>query len=301
MPFAVSPELQFVGKRKSGLWVSLGFVLLSLALIFTRGLNFGVDFSGGLLIEARFQQDVKAQDLRDLFASEGGSVTVQTIGGGRDLLLRAPVNEEQSGVAKDEAMRMQNVIAAAYPDTEFLKAEYVGPKVGKELIRNGAIAVLTAFFMMLVYIWLRFEWQYGLGAIIALVHDTITALGFFALTQIEFNLASVAALLTIIGYSINDSVVIFDRIRYNFRRFKKSDPLMLINKSIRENISRTLLTSLTTMLALTALVLFGGHTLAGFSAVALFGVVIGTHSSIFLAAPLLAFMRLRHEEEPGAL
>lgn len=300
MPF-IDKDTDFIGKHKIGIWVSAFIVVVSVVLLVTRGLNLGVDFSGGLLVEARFTQDVATDDIRTLFdESDGPAVTVQDIGSAtdtHDVLLRAPVLKEQEGVAKDAAMIFQNILTEAYPDAEILKAEYVGPKVGKELIKSGVISVSLAFFMMLIYIWLRFEWQYGIGAVVALIHDTIAALGFFSLTQIEFNLASVAALLTVIGYSINDSVVIFDRIRENFRSFKTAAPEYLINLSIHQNMARTLLTSLTTMLALTALSVFGGHAIGSFSLVALFGVVIGTHSTIFLASPLLSLMRLRHQEE----
>lgn len=290
-------ELNFIDKRLPGITIGAVVILVSLSLIFVKGLNFGVDFSGGVLLETRFKDTPSTQDLRNLFKKEANAdVTAQRIENEDVMLLRAGASDENgSGVVE----RYREIIGAAYPDVEFLKAEYVGPKVGRELIERGALAAGLAFFAMLVYIWLRFEWQYGVAGLAALLHDAIACLGFFALTGIEFNLSSVAAILTVIGYSINDSVVLFDRIRDYLRRFRSVSVNRALNKSMNLNMRRTILTSLTTAAALTALVAFGGHVIASFSVVALFGVIIGTFSSFFIATPLLTFTGLSREPEEG--
>jgi preprotein translocase SecF subunit len=288
-------KIDFLGKRWIAFVLSVFLLIGSFVVEFSKGLNLGIDFTGGILIEARFENKPDMTQLRQGLQEKFPlDISLQTIGEQEDLLIRVGQAE---GDAKDRVKLIQDIKAhleAGNPQgVTYRKIDYVGPKVGKELIMSGVLAMTLAVLAILLYIWFRFEWQYGVGAIVALVHDAVLTVGFFSLTQIEFNLASVAAILTIIGYSINDSVVIFDRIRENARKYKKKPIEEILNTSINDNLSRTLLTSLTTIIALGVLVAFGGEVIKSFSLAALFGVVIGTYSSIYVAAPILIYMKLR--------
>jgi len=270
----------------------------SLFLLMKNDLNFGIDFTGGTLIEIRVPD--QAPDLgvmRDnLNALELGSVSIQEFGAPDDLLIRLP---EQEGAAEEQNAAIAKVRAALdaqYDEIDYRRVEFVGPQVGEELKKQGMYAVIFSILGMLVYIWLRFEWQFSVAAIVALVHDSIATIGLFALTQMEFNLSTVAAILMIAGYSINDTVVVFDRIRENLRKFKKMLVADVLNLSINQTLSRTIITSVTTLIALIALWSFGGEVIRGFVNALIFGILIGTYSSIFIASPILTFMNVRHRK-----
>jgi preprotein translocase subunit SecF len=266
---------------------------LSLGLLFTKGLNLGIDFTGGILMEVHTEAPIDLAKMRDTLGHHGfGEITLQNMGSEQDVLVRIQVGQDDEQ-AKITAKVKELLSAEAGGKIDYRKIDFVGPTVGKELVNNGIMAVLSSFAAIMLYVWFRFEWQYGVGAIIALIHDSIMILGFFAVTRFEFGLTAIAAILTIVGYSINDSVVIYDRIRENMRRYKKMTVFEMINNSINETLSRTILTASTTLLAALALALFGGEVIEGFSWAMVFGVVIGTYSSIYLSAPALYYLNIR--------
>ncbi|MFQ5776346.1 MAG: protein translocase subunit SecF [Kiloniellaceae bacterium] len=288
----IEPKFEFLGRRTLFLAFSGAIVLVSLALFGLRGLNLGVDFRGGILIEIRTDGPADLAALRRHLGRLGlGEVTLQEFGAENDVLINV---QRQKG---DEAAQIVaiNAIKEALGATvaEYRRTEFVGPKVGSELKIAGALATGLALLGIGLYIWFRFEWQFALSALVALMHDVIATVGFFALTQIEFNLATLAAVLTIAGYSINDTVVIFDRVRETLRKYKKLPMFQLLNMAINQTLSRTVLTSGTTLLALISLAAVGGEVIRGFSLGLIWGVVIGTYSSVGLAVPLLSFMNLR--------
>jgi len=261
------------------------------ACFFTKGLNFGIDFRGGILIEVRTEGPADISKLRSSLSGLGlGEIQLQEFGQPSDVLIRI---ERQPGGEKAQLVAVEKAKGALGDQVDYRRTEFVGPKVGGELIEAGITAVLLALGAMLVYIWFRFEWQFGVGAVVALLHDVVLTIGIFALLGLEFNLSTVAAILTIAGYSINDTVVVYDRVRENLRKYKQMPLGELLNLSINGTLSRTLLTSFTTLLALLALYFFGGEVLAGFSFAMIWGVVVGTYSSIFIAVPLLVYMNLR--------
>ena len=212
----------------------------------------------------------------------------------KDLLIRvAKTSEDQAVLVK----KIQEILSTHFEGIEYRKIDYVGPQVGAELIKKGFLALFMSFLFIMIYIWIRFDWQFGLGGIFALIHDAIVTMGFFSITGLEFNLTSIAAILTIIGYSINDSVVIYDRIRENIRRNKKMDLAQLINSSINSTLSRTILTSSTTLISIIALIAFGGEALRSFSIATFFGIIVGTYSSIYISAPILLYLDPRKKEK----
>ncbi len=289
--FSDTPSFDFMGKRWFGFALSSLIVLGAIFLLLTRGLNWGIDFTGGVLMEVRTDKPAILADFRPLFpSSEYGEVSLQHFGDDKEVMLRF-----QSREGDDQKALIANVkekLATTDYAIDYRKVDYVGPTVGKELIQAGALAMTLAIIAILIYIWFRFEWQFGLGAVMALLHDLIATLGFISLMGYEFGLASVAAILTILGYSINDSVVLFDRVREMRRKFKKMPLMQMLNESINLNLSRTLLTSGTTLLALIALVTLGGEVIHGFVAAILFGVVAGTYSSIYISLPILIYFKL---------
>lgn len=271
--------------RRLALVVSGALVVLSLVLVFVPGLNFGIDFKGGILIEVRMPTVPDLRQMRAQLNTLGlGEVELQEFGDADDILIRI---ERQPGDANAQDEAVQRVRGVLGSGVDYRRVEFVGPKVSSELVEAGTVAVLLAVVLMLIYIWFRFEWHFGVGAVLALIHDVVVSLGVLAVTQLEFNLATIAALLTIVGYSINDTVVLYDRVRENLRRYKTMSLAELLNQSINDTLSRTTMTSATTLLALVALFLFGGEVIRGFIFVMIWGIVIGTYSSIFIAAPLL--------------
>ncbi|GLQ07462.1 protein translocase subunit SecF [Sneathiella chinensis] len=295
LPFLKSRFIAFI---LSGL-----LLVASAGMFFGVGLNKGIDFEGGIMMEVGMPEAPELGAMRSSLGGLGlGQISLQTFGAPDDILIRIQ-RQEGDATAQEAAVKLvKETLEADYgTGVSYRRVEFVGPTVSAELVQTAIEAVIVAVIAILIYIWLRFEWHYSVGAIAALVHDVILTIGMFAVTGIEFNLASVAAILTIVGYSINDTVVVYDRIRENFRRYKKMEVADLLNLSINETLSRTTITSLTTLLALVALFIFGGEVIRGFATAMIFGVVVGTYSSIFVAAPILLHIGLTHrnEEEDG--
>jgi preprotein translocase SecF subunit len=269
-------------------------MVASLALFATMGFNYGVDFKGGSLIEV--QSKSGAADLSSIREKVGalglGDVQIQNIGADTNVLIRV---EQQPGGEKAQQETLTRVLAALGSGYEQRRVEVVGPAVSSELRTTGIIATLCSILAIIIYVWFRFEWQFALGTVVALTHDVLVTAGIFSLFQMEFDLSIVAALLTILGYSVNDTVVVSDRIRENLRKFKKTDLTELLNLSINETLSRTILTGMTTIAVLVALYVFGGDVIRNFTFAMLFGVVIGTYSSIFIAAPLLGYLGVKRD------
>ena len=287
----VGTKIDFMRFRKIAAILSLALCVASLGLFFTKGLNYGIDFRGGILMEIRTPGPADMRQLRSTLGGLGlGEVQLQEFGQPTDVLIRI---ERQEGGEKGQQVAVEKAKAALGDEISYRRTEFVGPKVGGELIEAGVTAVLLAMAAMLVYIWFRFEWQFGVGAVVALLHDVLLTIGIFSLLGMEFNLSTVAAILTIAGYSINDTVVVYDRVRENLRKFKQMSLYDLLNLSINGTLSRTLLTSITTLIALGALYFFGGEVIKGFAFAMIWGVVVGTYSSMFVAVPLLVYMNLR--------
>ncbi len=287
----VGTRIDFMRRRKSAAAASLVLALASVLLFLVQGLNYGIDFRGGILLEIRTQDSAGIAELRSDLSGLGlGEVELQEFGRETDVLIRI---ERQPGGETAQLRAVEIVKEKLGQGVEYRRVEFVGPKVGSELIEAGVTAVLLALAAMLVYIWFRFEWQFGVGAVAALLHDVVLTIGVFSLLGLEFNLSTVAAILTIAGYSINDTVVVYDRVRENLRKYKTLAIDDLLNLSINETLSRTILTSVTTLVALLTLFFFGGQVIKGFSFAMIWGVLVGTYSSIWIAVPLLIYMRLK--------
>ena len=290
-------SIPFTGRRTLALAVSSILAVASIVLFLTINLNYGIDFRGGIMIEVKTPGPADIGAMRNALSNLGlGEVALQEFGAPNDVLIRV---EQQPG---DEEGRQQTLIMVREallrevgPGIVERRVEFVGPKVSAELVRSGALALGLALVAMLLYIWFRFEWQFAVGAIIALVHDVILTIGLFSVVRLEFNLAIIAAILTIIGYSINDTVVVYDRIRENMRKYKVMPIDDLLDLSVNQTLSRTVMTSVTTLLALFVLYFFGSEVIAGFTLAMIWGVVIGTYSSIFVAAPVLVYTNVRRD------
>jgi len=271
--------------------LSLSLVVISVLLLFFKGLNFGVDFKGGTLIELRTNdKNINVTSLRQSFNKMNlGDFNVKKFGNEKDFLIKIEKKDTSAKAVEAIKKELTSSIGSSF---NFRRVENVGPKVSAELLKSGVIAIVLSLAAMLIYIWIRFEWQFSLGAILALFHDVIITLGFFSLFSLEINLSIVAALLTIVGYSMNDTVVIYDRVRENLRKFSDIKIFELTNISINETLSRTIITSVTTLLALVSIYLFGGEILKGFSLAMIMGVVFGTYSSIYIANPILVKLRV---------
>lgn len=284
-------NIPFLKWRNVAIWLSIALIVASIALVAIRGLNFGVDFAGGLMMEVRFEKPVQLDELRATVNAAGaGDGNLQSFGDPRTVAVRLPLPPGDDAAVQTVVKQVQARILETHKDAEFRRVETVSGKVSGELIRDGALAMLLAMIAISIYIWFRFEWQFGVGALFALIHDVTLTLGFFALTQLEFDLNTVAAILTIIGYSLNDTIVVYDRIRENLRKYRKMEMAEILNLSINETLSRTIVTSVSMMIALGTLVVLGGSVLFGFSVAMLLGIVVGTFSSIFVGAPLLLWM-----------
>tara|TARA_Y100000591_G_scaffold229472_1_gene200490 strand:+ start:267 stop:1148 length:882 start_codon:yes stop_codon:yes gene_type:complete len=270
--------------------LSFSLVIISLILLVFKGLNFGIDFKGGTLIELRSSEaKINVSSLRDnLSQMDLGDVSIKNFGNETDFLIKFEKNDETNVI---EEIR-SNLDKSFGNNYDFRRVENVGPKVSAELLKSGIIAISVALILMLIYIWIRFEWQFSLGAIMALFHDVLVTLGLFSLFGLEINLSIIAAVLTIVGYSMNDTVVIFDRVRENLRKYSDIKIYDLTNISINETLSRTLITSITTLLALLSIFIFGGEILKGFSLAMIFGVIFGTYSSIYIANPVLVKLKV---------
>ena len=290
-------KFDFIGKSRIGILLSMVLVVLSFGLYFTRGLNYGIDFRGGTMITAA---TVDTPDVGAIRSSLDGlslgdfSVTqifdpAQELTGStpNQVTIRIEQEVDDEDIQADLISTVKSTLDTDFPGITYLQTDSVGAKVSGELVEAGILAVLAAIAAVLFYIWLRFEWQFSVGAVVALVHDVILTIGVFSLVQLEFNLAIIAAILTIVGYSLNDTVVVFDRVRENLRRYKTTPLGDVLNLSINETLSRTLMTSLTTLIALIALYVLGGDVIRNFTFAMIWGIVVGTYSSIFIASPIL--------------
>lgn len=290
-------NVPFMRLRRAAFGFSCLLGVLSIVLLVILGLNFGIDFRGGTLMQIKTQGPANISSMRvALGGLQLGDFALQEFGEADEVLIRV---QRQDGDNADQQVAIERIKRALEAtvdgDIEYRRVEFVGPQVSEELKQAGALALSIALGAMLLYIWFRFEWQFSVGAVTALVHDVILTFGFFAITGLEFNLSIVAAILTIVGYSMNDTVVVYDRVRENLRKYKKTDLKELIDISINDTLSRTTLTSVTTLLALIALAVVGGPVIAGFVLAMIWGVVIGTYSSIFVAAPVLLYLGVRRE------
>ncbi|MES2214701.1 MAG: protein translocase subunit SecF [Pseudomonadota bacterium] len=273
--------------------ISVALSVISIVALILFKLNFGIDFAGGISIEARINQKPDLQKMREVLGHLNiGEVVLQSFGSENDLSIKVGSSSAEGDMQKNIEL-IKDAIKSNFPyEVDYRTVDFVGPQVGTQLITAGAQAMLLSFLAIMIYIWIRFEWQFGLGVLIALVHDTIMTLGFMSITGLDFTLSSIAALLTVIGYSVNDSVVIYDRIRENLRKYRQKTTDDIINLSVNETLSRTTLTVLTVLLSNFALIIWGGEALRSFSITVFFGIVAGTYSSIFISAPILTVFKL---------
>ena len=291
-----TPKIKFIENRKKFYVLSISFAIISIFSLWLKGLNFGIDFKGGLLVEIKLEKNIELESLRNnIEALNYGDFTLQKLDNSNDnflikIELGSDFQENQEVLITRLKENIQNNLEG---NIDYRRIEYVGPTVSNELIITGITAIIIAIFSMLIYIWFRFELPFAIGAVLALIHDTILTIGMFSITSLEFNLSTVAAILLIIGYSMNDTVVVYDRVRENLKKFKKLDTFALLNKSINETLSRTINTTATTILALLALFIFGGNIIKDFSLAMIWGIVIGTYSSILIATPILLNMKIR--------
>lgn len=299
--FPKKPDINFMRGHLLAFAFSAALAIAAIFFLATKGLNLGVDFTGGTVIEIKTPQAPNLAQLREGLNDLGlGAVSIQEFGEPDNLLIRLQQQAEETPEAQIESEKVAQAAVRAYIDqsfagqvVEYRRTEYVGPQVGDELKRQGLYAMIFAVLGIMAYVWIRFEWQFGVSAMIGLAHDALTTMGLFALTQMEFDLTTVAAILTVLGYSINDTVVVFDRIRENLRKYKKMPLPELFNGAINQTLSRTVMTAVSTLLALGALYVFGGEVLRGFVVAMIFGIVLGTYSSIFVAAPTLLYTGLK--------
>ena len=286
----------FMGKRKLALVLSVLLITISIASLIFRGLELGIDFTGGTLVEIGYPSSIDPQIVRSQLVAGGfDDASVQHFGTAKDILIRLPSKEGR--VSSELSTRIMNVVRSGDgAAAQLRRIEFVGPQVGEELREDGGLAMLYAIFGILLYVAWRFEYRFSLGAVAALLHDVIITLGFFSVFALEFNLSVLAALLAVIGYSLNDTIVVFDRIRENFRRMRKGEPIEVMNVSLNQTLTRTVITSLTTLLVLIALVLMGGEIIHNFAIALIVGVLIGTYSSIYVASPVVMALGVSKED-----
>ena len=295
-------NFDFFSRWKLWLGVSGLMMVVALASFMMQGLNYGIDFRGGTTIRTESPLPVDIGEYRGVIDPLGlGDITITEVfdpsfGPDQNVsMIRIQAQDEQEAVSVETIEALKSALVEVRPDIKFISVESVGPKVSGELIQTAAIAVLLAIGTVLIYIWLRFEWQFALGAVLALVHDVVLTIGVFSEVQIKFDLAIIAALLTIVGYSLNDTVVVFDRVRENLRKYKKKDLKEVLNLSINETLSRTFMTSFTTLLALIALFVLGGDVIRGFVFAMIWGVIVGTYSSVFVATAILLYLGVKRD------
>ena len=282
--FKKAPNFDFMGKRKLAIVFSLLMMAISIGSLAVRGLNFGLDFTGGTLIEVGYEQAVDLQQVRSALDKAGfGDAVVQHFGTAKDVLVRlAPREGEESEALGDQIL--QALKTTSDSEVKLRRQEFVGPQVGDELRDKGGLAMLIALAFILVYVMARFEYRFALGAIAAVIHDVIIVMGCFALFQWDFDLTVLAAVLAVIGYSLNDTIVVFDRIRENFRKMRKDSPIVVINTSLNQTLSRTVMTSITTLMVVLAMFFLGGELIHSFSLALIIGILVGTYSSIYVAS-----------------
>jgi len=288
-------NIDFMGKRKLAVIFSSILMVASIASLVVQGLNFGVDFTGGTLVEVGYAQPAELESIRSaLAASEFGEATVQAFGSASDVLIR--IAPKQGSNTADISGAILELLQAGDQSVEMRRVEFVGPQVGEELTEDGILAMFVALGMIMIYVALRFQMRFSVGAIAALVHDVVITIGIFSVAQMNFDLTVLAALLAVIGYSLNDTIVVFDRIRENFHKMRKVTPIEVMNISLNQTLSRTIMTSVTTLLVLMALFLVGGEIIHGFSTALIIGVLIGTYSSIFVASPVTLALGITKED-----
>ena len=281
-------QIDFIGKRKIAFLLSAALIVLSIGSLATRGLNFGLDFTGGALIEVAYSEAPDMVSVRDSLNAAGlDDAVVQTFGLDTEIIVRIPPRSEEESSAELSTTVLQALQAGFEGEIEMRRVEFVGPQVGEELTEQGILAVVYALIGIFLYVMVRFQWRFSVGAVAALVHDVIITMGVISLLAVEFDLTVVAALLAVIGYSLNDTIVLFDRIRENFPRLRNSKPIEVVNTSVNQTLSRTLMTSLTTLLVLIALFIFGGEIINAFAFTLIVGVLVGTYSSIYVASTTL--------------
>ncbi len=289
-------KIDFFGHRFYAMFASLIILGGSFTCVMIKGLNFGIDFTGGTVIEIQVQQDPDLSKLRtELNELNMGDISIQEFGDKKDLMVRLPQQDGGPEKQQEAITSVQKTLSSHFGEgkVEFRRVEFVGPQVGEELKKDGFLAIVCAILAIMGYIWFRFEWQYGIGALLALIHDVVGIIGLFSLTQMHFDLSTLAAILLVAGYSINETVIIFDRIRENMRKFKKMAMPHIINLSINQTLPRTVMTSGSTILAIFALWLFGGEVIRSFTSALFFGILIGTHSSYFVSSQALFYLKLR--------
>ena len=288
-------QFNFMGMRKVTSIVSALLIIFSVFTLSYQGLNLGIDFTGGTLVEVGYPEAVNLDKLRQSFSdSEFNDVAIQYFGSAKEILIRIP--PQQGLNSADVSSKLLDLLSSNNFSAEMRRVEFVGPQVGEELREDGGLAMLYALLCIMVYIAFRFQMRFSVGAVSALIHDVIITLGFFSITRFNFDLTILAALLAVIGYSLNDTIVVFDRVRENFRKIRDKTPVEVFNISLNQTLSRTLMTSFTTLLVLTALFLLGGEIIHGFSMALIFGVLIGTYSSIYIASPVTLMLGIKKED-----
>ena len=288
-------QFNFMGMRKVTSIVSALLIIFSVFTLSYQGLNLGIDFTGGTLVEVGYPEAVNLDKLRQSFSdSEFNDVAIQYFGSAKEILIRIP--PQQGLNSADVSSKLLNLLSSNNFSAEMRRVEFVGPQVGEELREDGGLAMLYALLCIMVYIAFRFQMRFSVGAVSALIHDVIITLGFFSITRFNFDLTILAALLAVIGYSLNDTIVVFDRVRENFRKIRDKTPVEVFNISLNQTLRRTLMTSFTTLLVLTALFLLGGEIIHGFSVALIFGVLIGTYSSIYIASPVTLMLGIKKED-----
>jgi preprotein translocase subunit SecF len=313
------PRIDFLGRRGLAGIVSAVLIVIGLVSLGVRGLAFGIDFTGGTLVEVSYEESVEASSVRDLIANAGfESALVQYFGTSKDILVRLPASAIEN--AAQVSSRIMVALRSPYEETlvtgasgdlqqclsdngtsgrcvvQMRRVEFVGPQVGAELTEKGGLAMLYALLGILIYVSWRFEWRFAIGAVVALVHDVLITVGVFSVLGLEFSLPVLAAILAVIGYSLNDTIVVFDRVRENFRKMRRGTPIEIMNTSVNQTLSRTILTSLTTLLVVLTLLIIGGEVISGFATALLVGVLIGTYSSIFIANPAVLVLGISRED-----
>lgn len=296
----IKSTIEFMSIRKMAMALSIALILGSFTSFALKGLNWGLDFTGGSLIEVAFEESADLKKIRAVMDEQGfKDATVQNFGSSRDVLIRLAPQNAESGVKVDAKMIGNNIMAALTEmdsSATMRRIEFVGPSVGDELREQGGLAMLTALICILIYVAMRFEWRFALGSVSALAHDVIITLGLFSVLGLEFDLTVLAAVLAVIGYSLNDTIVVSDRIRENFRKIRQDDSESIINTSLTQTLNRTMVTSITTVLVLIALLVVGGELIKGFATALLFGVVIGTYSSIYVASSIALGLGVSRED-----
>ena len=292
--FPSNTNFDFMRVKNLNYALSVFLFILSLVWIGIYKFNFGIDFAGGISMELRIDQTPDLAKMRMILNELNiGEIVLQNFGSDKDISIRAGISSEENLMHNIELIK--SALKQNFPyEIEYRKVDFVGPQVGNQMIQSGIMAMLLSFLSIMVYIWIRFEWQFGIGVLAALIHDAVLSLGFLSATKLDFNLSTIAAILTIIGYSVNDTVVIYDRIRENLRKYNKKTIGTIINMSVNETLSRTTITVFTTLLANLALILYGGEAIKSFSVLVFFGILIGTYSSIFISAPIITLFNFKN-------